>query len=54
MLEKVVREYPNLSVVASTLRKVISASINDWSACVTQMEAFIAQKNMIRLRFLMG
>lgn len=36
MLEKVAQEYPNLCVIASTLRKVISATINDWSAlCYT-------------------
>jgi len=32
MLERVVTEYPNLRVVATTLRSATSASRNDWSA----------------------
>ena len=32
MIEKVVKEYPNFKVVATTLREVKSATINDWSA----------------------
>lgn len=32
MIQKVVKEYPNLKVVATTLRKVKTATINDWSA----------------------
>jgi 2-dehydro-3-deoxygluconokinase len=32
MIEKVVREYKNFKVAATTLRGVISASKNDWSA----------------------
>lgn len=32
MLERVVREFPNLKVVATTLRAVRSATRNDWSA----------------------
>jgi 2-dehydro-3-deoxygluconokinase len=32
MIEAVVREYPNLSAVATTLRVASSASINDWDA----------------------
>ena len=32
MIERVARAYPNFSVIATTLRKVHSASINDWSA----------------------
>jgi len=32
MMEEVVRSYPNLKVIASTLRGVKSASRNDWSA----------------------
>ncbi len=32
MISEVVKEYPNFKVVATTLRTVHSASINDWSA----------------------
>jgi len=32
MIERVVKEYPNFKAVATTLRKVKTASINDWSA----------------------
>lgn len=32
MIDTVAREYPNFEVITTTLRKVTSASINDWSA----------------------
>jgi 2-dehydro-3-deoxygluconokinase len=32
MIEAVIREYPNLSVVATTLRVARSATVNDWGA----------------------
>lgn len=32
MVRAVVREYPNLSIVGTTLREVVSASVNNWSA----------------------
>ncbi len=32
MLDEVVREYPNMQVIATTLRTVKSATVNDWSA----------------------
>jgi 2-dehydro-3-deoxygluconokinase len=32
MIEKAVREYPNFKVAATTLRRVITATKNDWSA----------------------
>jgi 2-dehydro-3-deoxygluconokinase len=32
MIEKVVRQYPNLQVVATTLRNAKTASLNDWGA----------------------
>lgn len=32
MIERVVAEYPNLQVVATTLRRVVSATVNDWGA----------------------
>jgi 2-dehydro-3-deoxygluconokinase len=34
MLEQVVRDYPNLKVVATSLRSVRSASVNDWGGLV--------------------
>ncbi len=32
MIDKVVKEYPNMKVVATTLREVKTATVNDWSA----------------------
>jgi 2-dehydro-3-deoxygluconokinase len=32
MIERVVRDYPNMRIVATTLRAVRSASVNDWGA----------------------
>jgi len=32
MFEKVQEEFPNISLIATTLREVISASVNNWSA----------------------
>ncbi|MBE0772494.1 sugar kinase, partial [Escherichia coli] len=32
MIDKVVEKFPNISVVATTLRQVRTASRNDWSA----------------------
>ena len=32
MIERAVKEFPNFAVVATTLRSVRSATINDWSA----------------------
>ena len=32
MLDEVVREFPNMRVIATTLRTVKSATVNDWSA----------------------
>jgi len=32
MIEKVIREFPNLSVVATTLRNAKTATVNDWGA----------------------
>jgi 2-dehydro-3-deoxygluconokinase len=32
MIETAVKEYPNFKVAATTLRRVITASRNDWSA----------------------
>ena len=38
MVEEVVKSYPNLEVIATTLRKVHTASDNDWSAIVWSKE----------------
>lgn len=39
MVEEVVKSYPNLEVIATTLRKVHTASDNDWSAIVWSKES---------------
>lgn len=36
MIRQVVKEYPNFHVVATTLRKVITATVNDWAAIAWQ------------------
>ena len=36
MIERAVKEFPNFQVVATTLRSVKSATINDWGAVVYQ------------------
>ena len=38
MVQEVVKTYPNLEVIGTTLRKVHSASINDWSAIAWSKE----------------
>ncbi|MEJ6761330.1 MAG: sugar kinase [Candidatus Planktophila sp.] len=43
MVEEVVKSYPNLEVIATTLRKVHSASVNDWSAIVWGKEEGLLQ-----------
>ncbi|NCU90303.1 MAG: sugar kinase, partial [Actinobacteria bacterium] len=43
MVEKVVSEFPNLSIVATTLREVKSASRNDWSAIAWSKETGLLQ-----------
>jgi 2-dehydro-3-deoxygluconokinase len=41
LLEAVMRGYPRLEVVATTLRQVRSATVNDWSGvCMTREEGF--------------
>jgi len=45
MIEKVVKAYPNFKAVATTLRKVKSATLNDWSAvCWTEGKFYESQK----------
>jgi 2-dehydro-3-deoxygluconokinase len=42
LLEDVLDGYPGLAVVATTLREVRSATVNDWSAvCTTRAEGFV-------------
>jgi len=40
MVEKVVKDFPNIKVVGTTLRCVKSAGINDWSAIMWHEGAF--------------
>jgi 2-dehydro-3-deoxygluconokinase len=46
MVQEVVKTYPNLEVIATTLRKVHSASINDWSAIVWSKETGLLQSKL--------
>ena len=48
MVEEVVKAYPNLEVVATTLRKVHSASINDWSAIAWSKETGLLQSKQYK------
>jgi len=43
MVEEVVATYPNFEIIATTLRKVHSASVNDWSAIVWSKETGLIQ-----------
>lgn len=53
MVEDVVAAYPNFEIIATTLRKVHSASINDWSAIVWSKESgLIASQKFERLEVL--
>ena len=42
--DKVLREYPNLKILAITLRESKSSDINDWSACLNDGQKFYASK----------
>ncbi len=45
MIAKAVAEYPNFKVAATTLRKVITATVNDWSAiCYTEGKFYESRK----------
>lgn len=47
MIEQVVHEYPNLKVIASTLRRVETATRNDWGAvCYCQGQFFEATRRV--------
>ena len=43
MIEDVVAEYPNLEIVATTLRSVHSATVNDWGAVAWSAETGLVQ-----------
>ena len=45
MIETVVKAYPNLRVVATTLRNATTASLNDWGAIAWADGAFYAAQN---------
>jgi 2-dehydro-3-deoxygluconokinase len=42
LLEQVMARYPGMQIVASTLRQVRSASVNDWSAVCATRDGFHA------------
>ena len=46
MVQEVVKTYPNLEVIGTTLRKVHSASINDWSAIAWSKETGLLQSKL--------
>ena len=37
MIERVVKEYPSVGVIATTLRNARTATLNDWERCATTM-----------------
>ncbi len=49
MIETVVKTYPNLRVVATTLRNATTATVNDWGAIAWADGAFYAAPNRERL-----
>lgn len=46
MVQEVVKSYPNLEVIATTLRKVHTASLNDWSAIVWSKETGLLKSKL--------
>jgi len=53
LLQAVMTGYPHLEAVATTLRQVRSATINDWSAvCMTRDEGFHVGPSLERLEIL--
>ncbi|MGI6608860.1 MAG: sugar kinase [Erysipelotrichaceae bacterium] len=42
--EKVLRQYPNMKIIAITLRESVSADVNDWSACLNDRDNFYLSK----------
>jgi 2-dehydro-3-deoxygluconokinase len=49
MIGEVVKAYPNLKVVATTLRNATTASVNDWGAIAWAGGEFVAAPNRERL-----
>jgi 2-dehydro-3-deoxygluconokinase len=52
MIEEVTKEYPNFKVVATTLRAVHSATVNDWGAIAWSAEGFVEATHRPRLEIL--
>lgn len=52
MIERAVREFPNFQVVATTLRRVITATRNDWSAICWMNGAFYESRPYPELEIL--
>ncbi len=46
MIEHVIQEYPNLKVVATTLRKATTATRNDWGAMAYHAGSFFEARNI--------
>jgi 2-dehydro-3-deoxygluconokinase len=45
LTERVMEQYPNLKVMAITLRESISASRNGWSACLNDRKEFLLSRH---------
>ena len=45
LAEKVLREFPNLKMIAITLRESYSASHNGWSACLADRKEFLTSRH---------
>ncbi|GAA1795575.1 sugar kinase [Luedemannella flava] len=52
MIEEVTKEYPNFSVVATTLRTVHTATVNDWGAIAWADGGFVTATHRERLEIL--
>jgi 2-dehydro-3-deoxygluconokinase len=52
MIEKAVKEYPNFKVAATTLRRVITATKNDWSAILWHDGKFYESRKYPELEIL--
>ena len=50
MINEAAKTYPNFKAVATTLREVKTATVNDWSAICWQMEKSTKQKTTRDLR----
>jgi 2-dehydro-3-deoxygluconokinase len=49
MVERAAAAYPNFQVIATTLRGVVSASVNDWSAIAWSRETGVVESAARRL-----